>query len=117
MVAPPCPPFATETTVNPPVEFVEYWYFHVPNYVLAALMYSLVGRFLLSIVFAPDSANYIYRAFVRLTDPALAAIRFVTPHAVPALTVVIFAALWVLILRFALLATFTALGIAPTIEG
>ena len=100
-----------------PVQFYEYWYFHIPNYVLAVLMYSLLGRFLLSIVFPADSKNYIFRAFVRLTEPVVAAVRFVTPRAVPALVTVLFAATWLLMLRFALLAGFAAAGLAPKVAG
>lgn len=79
------------------------WYFHLPNYVLAAVMYSLVGRFLLSLFLAPDSKNYIFRAFVRITDPILAPVRFITPAIVPHMIVLVFAALWTLVLRFVLL--------------
>ena len=79
------------------------WHFQIPNYLLAAVMYSLLGRFLLSIFMAPDSKNYIYRAFVRITDPVLIPVRFITPAAVPYMIVLIFAALWTLVLRFALL--------------
>jgi len=79
------------------------WHFQLPNYLLAAVMYSLLGRFLLSIFMAPDSKNYIYRAFVRITDPVLKPVRFITPAAVPYMIVLIFAALWTLVLRFALL--------------
>jgi YggT family protein len=99
------------------VRFYEYWYFHVPNYVLAALMYSLLARFLLSFVFAPDSRNYIYRAFVRLTDPILAAVRFVTPRSVPPLLTVLLAAIWLIIVRFALLVGFITAGLAPRVAG
>ena len=79
------------------------WFFQLPNYLLAAVMYSLLGRFLLSLFLAPDSQNYIYRAFVRITDPVLAPVRFITPVMVPHMLVIIFAALWTLVLRFALL--------------
>jgi len=42
-----------------------YWYYHVPNFVLAALMYTLLGRVLLSLFVEPDSSNYIWRFFCR----------------------------------------------------
>jgi YggT family protein len=79
------------------------WFFHLFNYLLAAVMYSLLGRFLLSLFLAPDSKNYIYRAFVRITDPVLVPVRFITPALVPHMLVIIFSALWTLVLRFALL--------------
>jgi len=99
------------------IRFLEYWYFHIPNYVLAALMYSLLGRFLLSFMFSGDRQNYIYRAFVRLTDPALAAVRFITPRTVPPPLTVLLAAIWMLILRFALLVGFVSAGLAPEVSG
>jgi hypothetical protein len=46
-----------------------HWYFQVPNFVLAALMYTLLGRALLGLMVQPDSSNYIWRAFCKLTDP------------------------------------------------
>jgi len=33
-----------------------FWYFHLPNYVLAALMYTLIGRFILGMI-APAVAG------------------------------------------------------------
>ena len=71
----------------------------IPNYLLAALMYTLLGRFVLSFLFPADSRNYIFRAFVRLTDPVLALVRLITPAAVPHPVLLIFAAIWMLVLR------------------
>jgi len=84
--------------------FWDLWYFHIPNYLLAALMYSMLGRLLLSFFFPAGSRNYIFLAFVRLTDPVLAAVRPITPRSVPFLLVLVFATLWLLVLRFVLLA-------------
>ena len=42
---------------------VTHWYFHLPNFVLAALMYTLLGRVLLGFLLDPDSPNYIWRFF------------------------------------------------------
>ena len=55
--------------------FLSYWYFHLPDYVLAAVMYTLLGRVALSLFVEPDSPNYIWRFFCRVTDPAIAALR------------------------------------------
>jgi YggT family protein len=65
--------------VQPPI--LSYWYFHLPNFVLAALMYTLAGRVLLGVIVAPDSSNYIWRFFCRFTDPVVAAVALVTPKA------------------------------------
>ncbi len=58
-----------------------YWYFHLPNFVLAALMYTLLGRALLGLIVQPDSSNYIWRFFCLITDPVVAAVALVTPKA------------------------------------
>ena len=51
-----------------------FWYFHLPNFVLAALMYTLLGRAMLGLFVEPDSPNYIWRFFCRITDPVVAAV-------------------------------------------
>ncbi|TIV11798.1 MAG: YggT family protein, partial [Mesorhizobium sp.] len=44
-------------------DFWSYWYFHIPNFILAAVMYTLMGRLLLGL-FVPESwDNYIWRFF------------------------------------------------------
>jgi YggT family protein len=95
--------------------FWTYWYFHLPNYLLAVLLYTLIGRFILGFFVAPDSANYIWRAFRRLTDPVLAATGFVTPLFISPFFWPLIGAFWLLILRHVLFASFYAAGIAPGI--
>ena len=58
-----------------------YWYYHVPNFVLAALMYTLLGRAILGMFVDADSPNYIWRFFCRVTDPIVAAVALMTPKA------------------------------------
>ena len=58
-----------------------HWYFHLPNFVLAALMYTLLGRALLGLIVDGNSQNYIWRFFCRITDPVVAAVAVVTPKA------------------------------------
>ena len=94
--------------------FLAQWWFHLPNFVLAALMYTMLGRFVLSFFFPPESKNYIWVAFVRLTDPVVRAVRLVTPLAVPHLLVLLFAAVWLLTARVALLILFASAGQMPT---
>ncbi len=71
----------------------------IPTYVLAALMYTLLGRFILTFLFPADSTNYIFRAFVWLTNPVLALIRPITPAATPHPVLLVFAAVWMLLAR------------------
>lgn len=93
---------------------LEYWYFHLPNYVLAALMYTVLGRFILSFFFPAGSTNYIFRTFVWLTDPFVRWVAFISPRAVPFLVLLIFTFLWLGVARFALLLSLLNAGLAPT---
>jgi YggT family protein len=95
--------------------FWQYWYFHLPNYVLAVLLYTLLGRFLLAFVMAPDSANYIWRFFRRLTDPVLVAAGFITPSFISPFFLPLIGAFWLLILRHALFVALYAAGVAPEV--
>jgi hypothetical protein len=99
---------------NVSAEFLRYWYFHIPNFLLAALMYTLIGRFVLTFIFDPEAPNYIWRAFVAITDPAIRAVGYVTPRAVPPLVVLLFTVVWLFAARAALLLLVTAFGVAPT---
>ena len=64
--------------------FLEYWYYNIPNYILAALIYTVLGRALLG-MFVPDQwDNYIWKAFRNITNPVMYAAHLITPSAVPA---------------------------------
>jgi YggT family protein len=91
----------------------DFWYFHLPNYALAALMYTILGRLILSIIFPPESDNYIWRAFCRLTDPIIDLVGLITPKAVPRPIVMMFTFVWLIVLRFALFAALSGAGLAP----
>lgn len=82
--------------------FFDDWYFHLPNYVLAVVMYSLVGRFALSFFFPAGSTNPIFRVFVLVTEPAVRFTRFFAPAVVPHMVILIFGVLWTMIFRFLL---------------
>ena len=90
-----------------------HWYFHLPNFILAALMYTLLGRVVLGMFVDPDSPNYIWRFFCRITDPVVAAVSAVTPKAAAPVIVWLFGVVWLFWLRVALLILFTMYGIAP----
>lgn len=90
------------------------WYFHLPNFILAVLMYTLLGRAMLGLIVQSDSQNYIWRAFCRLTDPVIAVIALVTPKAAAPVVVWLFGFVWLFWLRVGLLYLFLALGAIPT---
>lgn len=96
---------------------LQYWYFHLPNFVIAAVMYSLLGRIILSFFAPPDWKNYIWRAFVRITDPVVRLVRLMTPAALPDFLVLVFAFFWLMVARLALLALLASLNLLPTIAG
>jgi hypothetical protein len=93
-----------------------YWYYHVPNFVLAALMYTLLGRALLSLFVDPDSPNYIWRFFCRITDPVVWLLTFVTPKATVPVVLWMFGFVWLFWVRVLLLNTFLAFGAVPPVR-
>jgi YggT family protein len=78
---------------------LSYWYYYVPDYILAVLMYTLLGRVLLGLVLDANSSNYIWRFFCRLTDPVVAAVAMVTPKAAAPVVVWLFGVAWLFWLR------------------
>jgi len=95
---------------------IQYWHFHLPNFILAAVMYSVIGRLLLSFFAPPNWQNYIWRAFVMITNPVVRPVRFLTPAILPDLVVLIFAALWLMLFRIGLFAMLASLALLPTIS-
>jgi uncharacterized protein YggT (Ycf19 family) len=101
----------------PGMEFAQYWYFHVPNFVLAAVIYTLLGRLALGL-FAPEKwENYIWVAFKRMTDPFVLAVRTITPAVLGHHVVVIFTILWLMLLRIVFFAAMANLGLIPRAGG
>ena len=93
---------------------IAQWWFHLPNFILSVLLYTVLGRFVLAFMVDANSKNYIWRAFVRVPDPVVKAVAFVTPRAVPHMAVLLFAAVWLLAARVVLLIFFFAIGLPPT---
>jgi YggT family protein len=92
-----------------------YWLFQAPNLLIAAMMYTLLGRAILAIFFDEDSDKTIWRVFQQITQPVVNAVQMVTPLAVPPRVVVFFAVVWMLILRLLLLLGFAFAGLLPAI--
>jgi hypothetical protein len=94
-----------------------YWYFHLPNFVLAAVMYTMLGRFLLGLMVDADSPNYIWRFFCRITDPAIAVISIVTPKVTVPAVLWLFGFVWMFWLRVIFHYTLLVLNLAPRLGG
>lgn len=95
------------TSANP---LLASWLFLAPNFILAVLMYTLVGRVLLGLFVPPDSPNYIWRFFCRITDPVVAAVAVVTPKAAMPVVIWLFGVVWLFWLRVGLLYLFLFIG-------
>jgi YggT family protein len=96
--------------MTPTDTFFTHWYFHVPNLIMAAMLYTLVGRFLLELFFTNNQGAVILKVFRTLTDPILRAVRVVTPAVVPGGLVIVFAVFWLMGLRMFLYLTMLASG-------
>ncbi len=93
--------------------------FSVLNYALAAVIWSCVGRFLLS-WFVPSiqPGNYIWRGFVLVTQWAVRGFGHVTPSYVKPVFLPLVAAFWLYWgVRPLLFAAFVQAGLMPRIAG
>jgi YggT family protein len=99
--------------VSPSSSLVTYWYFHLPNFILAALMYTLLGRVVLGLIIDQNSQNYIWRFFCRLTDPVVAAVAVVTPKAAAPVVLWLMAFVWLFWVRVAFYTMFALAGLSP----
>jgi hypothetical protein len=90
-----------------------YWYFHLPNYAFAVLFWTLIGRFMLAFFLPPDSPNYIFRWFRRLTDWFMRPVVYVTPSMMPPGVLPLVAAFWVVVGRVAFFMAMYAAGLTP----
>ena len=99
--------------MNPAIAILPFWYFHLPNFLLAAVMYTLLGRALLGMMVDADSPNYIWRFFCRITDPFVALIAPVTPKATAPVVIWLFGVVWLFWLRVILLNLFLVFGAMP----
>jgi YggT family protein len=88
-----------------------FWYYQIPDYVLAILMYTLLGRALLGLAVEPNSSNYIWRFFCLITDPVVKAVALVTPKAATPVVVWLFGFVWLFWLRVFLLFGLASLGL------
>ncbi len=96
--------------------FASHWFFHIPNLALAAAMYTLMGRYVLELlfsIFAKGRDAVILRVFRQVTDPILRIVRVITPGIVPDGLVIVFAFVWLLAFRLFLYLSIVAAGVAP----
>jgi hypothetical protein len=104
-------------TLDTATSIATYWYYHLPNFILAALMYTMLGRFLLGLMVDADSPNYIWRFFCRFTDPVIGVIAMVTPKVTAPAVLWLFGFVWMFWLRVAFHYTLLLLNLAPRLGG
>ena len=93
----------------PGASFFAPWYYHVPNLILAALIWLLIGRIALALLLG--RGNAVVRLIEAVTNPVLKAVGAITPRLVPAGLVVVFAIAWLLAARVALFVAVSATGV------
>ncbi len=97
--------------------FLAHWYYHLPNLAMAAMIYTLAGRWVLELFFAKRPDAVILQVFRSVTDPLLRLVRLVTPQIVPNGVIIVFAAVWLLALRMMWFLTCVAFGMRLKIGG
>lgn len=100
--------------MTPTQSFLTYWYFHIPNLAMAALIYTLIGRYLLGLLFARKPDVVILKVFASVTDPIVKVVRVLTPAIVPNGLVIVFAVAWLMALRLFWFLTCVAAGMKPS---
>lgn len=91
----------------------DFWYFHIPNYIVSIIIYTLMGRFLLGIFVPPNAPNYIMRFFCRITDPVLRATDWIIPGYVSPRMKPLAAAFHLYLLRVVVFIVLYAQGLTP----
>lgn len=85
--------------MTPSDALLTHWYYHLPNMVMASLIYTLIGRYVLELLFSKDQDVVILRVFRAVTEPVVKLVRSITPAVVPNGVVVVFAVVWLMAAR------------------
>ncbi|MGE0699886.1 MAG: hypothetical protein AB7O57_12395 [Hyphomicrobiaceae bacterium] len=101
--------------MTPTESFLAHWYFHVPNLAMAALIYTLIGRYVLELLLASRPDAVMLKVVRSITRPVVAIVRFLTPRVVPDGIVVILAICWLMAARMLWFLTCVAAGMRPNI--
>lgn len=97
--------------------FLTHWYYHVPNLLMAAMIYTLIGRYLLELFFAKQPDAVLLRVFRSVSDPIVKLVRLVTPAIVPNGLIIVFTMAWLMAARMGWFLTCVAAGMRPNIGG
>lgn len=97
--------------------FTTYWWYHVPNLLMAAMIYTLIGRYLLELFFARKQDAVMLKVFRTLTDPLVKLVRFITPRIVPDGIVVVASVMWMMAARMFWFLTALTYGMKISVGG
>jgi len=85
-----------------------HWYLHLPSLLLAALIYLLLARLLLSA--GLGRANPVMRLLGALTNPVVTTVGAITPRIVPPAAIIVVAIIWLVAARIVVLMVALAMG-------
>jgi YggT family protein len=94
-----------------------YWPYFLVNYVLSMLLWTCIGRMLLGLFVAAESANAVWRVFRFLTDPVIRLVAVITPSFVVPGLMPLVAAFWLFVARVLFWMLMYNLGMAPRLGG
>lgn len=103
-----------QISVTPAESFATYWWYHVPNLLMAALIYTLIGRYLLELFFRKKPDAVILRVFRSITDPVAKLVRLITPAIVPNPLILVLSIAWLMAARMFWFLTAVAAGMRLT---
>jgi YggT family protein len=90
--------------------------FHVINYALAAVFYTLIGRSILGVFVRQDSPFFVMRFFRLITEPFMKAFRFMTPGFMHPALAPLYVGFWVFLIRLAFGLVMLNYGLAPRLS-
>jgi hypothetical protein len=88
-----------------------HWYYHVPDLIMAALVYLLIARLVVTLILRRSGDFAVVRVLNAATNPVLTGVRVLTPRVVPAGLVIVLAMAWLLAARLALFMGVAATGV------
>jgi YggT family protein len=100
--------------MTPTESLIQHWWFHIPNLLLAAMIYTVIGRYILELVFG-DKDVVIVNVFRSVTDPVIKLVRLITPAVVPNGVVIVFTLMWLMAARMLWFLTAVAAGMSPSV--
>lgn len=95
--------------------FWTHWYYHLPNYAMAVVIYTLIARFLLGFFVPPGWNNYIWRGFRYATEWSVRLVSVITPQIVPFHLLLAITAFWFYMLRIAFTLFMAGAGLTPPV--